>query len=71
MRLNLPEFTWLISCSIASDHCLIQFLKEMLVGCLQAIRAGGPSMGIKDLQLPAITVFSNVLEKCLLAVYKR
>ena len=41
VRLNLPEYTWLIGCSIATDHYLFQCLKGMFYGYLQTIMAGG------------------------------
>ena len=41
VRLNLPEFTWLISCSIATDHYLFQCLKATFFGYLQVVGAGG------------------------------
>ena len=39
-RLNLPEFTWLISCSIVTDHYLFQCLTAMFFGYLQKVTAG-------------------------------
>ena len=40
-ELNLAEFTWLISCSIATDHYLFQCLKAMFFSYLQAVGAEG------------------------------
>ena len=39
VELNLPEFTWLISCCIATDQYLFQCVKAMFFGYLQAIGA--------------------------------
>ena len=40
VRLNLPELTWSISCSIVTDHYLFQHHKAMLFGYLQEVWAG-------------------------------
>ena len=40
LRLNLPESTRLISCSIVTDQYLFQCLKAMLFGYLLEVRAG-------------------------------
>ena len=41
VRLNLPEFTWLISSSVVTNHYLFQCLKAMFFGNLQEVRAAG------------------------------
>ena len=40
VRLDLPEITWLISCSIVTDHFLFQCLKAMFFGYLQELGGG-------------------------------
>ena len=39
-RLNLPEFTWLISCSVVIDHYRFQCHEAMFFEYLQVVRAG-------------------------------
>ena len=41
VRLNLPEFTWLISCSIVTDHYIFQRFKGLFFGYLQEVGAEG------------------------------
>ena len=44
VRLNLPEFTWLMSCSIVSDHYLFQCLTAVFFLFLQ--EAGGRKLSM-------------------------
>ena len=39
--LNLPEFMWLISCFIVTDHYLFQRFKALFFGYLQEVGTGG------------------------------
>ena len=52
--LNLPEFTWSISCSIVTDHyvlkCLFGYLQAMLFGYLQAVGGRRARMTIENFQ---------------------
>ena len=54
VRLNLPAFTWLISCSIVTDHYLFQCLKAMFFGYLKEERAGGQARLSKTLNVQHI-----------------
>ena len=40
-RLNLPEFTWLVSCSVSPNHYLFQYHKTIFFGYLHVVGAGG------------------------------
>ena len=41
LRLNFPEFTWLVNCSIVTDRYLFQFLKAIFSGYLLVVGEGG------------------------------
>ena len=39
-RLNLPEFTWLVSCAIVTDHYSFECPRGMSFGYLYAVGSG-------------------------------
>ena len=47
VRLNLSEFTWLVSCSIVTSHYLFQYLKAMFFGYLNGVGNRRASLVIK------------------------
>ena len=40
VRLNLPEFTWLVSCAIVTDLYSFQYRKPMSFGYLYTVGSG-------------------------------
>ena len=41
VRLKLPEFTCIVSCSVSPNHYLLKYHKTMLFGYLHVVGAGG------------------------------
>ena len=47
VRFSLTEFTWLVSCSIVTDHYSFQYLKAILFRCLHAVGVVGQAWLLK------------------------
>ena len=60
VRLNLPEFTWLVTCPIVTGHYLFQCLKEMFFGYLNALGGRRESMAIENSQRARHSLVSSV-----------
>ena len=44
------EFTWLVSCSIVTDHSSFKFLRTLLFSYLHVVGPGGAGLVIKNFQ---------------------
>ena len=58
-RLNLPEFAWLMNCSVVSDHSSFKFLKALLSGDLHAVGAGELTLSLVEQECSNVSMATH------------